>query len=791
MKKITKILGLVFLLIAFTGCTLMLDEPSSEEDKTENGDGFSAPKTEETEIGRITYQFAEGTLSVDDRYRPYLMRFRIDSAYNNAEIYIAKSIPAEMLPKRGSFLTSRMTDLFEAGLCHEVDVVQDEGNYYVVKAHMASIDDMFEELEMKTDYYVAQENQEGQDSQPQMIAANGGQLQSEPKLKIVGCYKPQVKGIKRSEEEGSDDRTESLLTYGFIVNADDVQWGDILVQWGDILKEKAGKAGEKVSSVMEKLFGEQKSKIKFFGEVDASLAGQASLMYRVRTEFNKKTKYSSERITLSVECFAGVNAQNIKGGIRVPILGTESTNVFDKKLNGFKDYLQTIDGDDFLISVKKPEKWFLVGGVVPCSIYFDFNIILDIFASAEFSSFTTLGLYKNFVISDTEVVVCDGQKKTIDHKLDNNAESVDDEYPLQNMELGAALYLNGEFGVTVADILKLYLYGTLTGKASLNHDFTSAYAIDTIYDKSNFLDEKEICAKYGEKSVANLSVTGDLGANLDLDFKFWGMTVESWKLFNNVDLYNKSARIFPSYEIEKVKLVPEASTPNYFVYDVTVSHTAGTETSRNVKLYLLDSKNQSFVTQEKETKLSNNLTTYRMQVDKTMYGSYERLRWVVVADIWKTGKIYGIPSPTYLYNYETSAKIKDLKQLNVKNGVLTNSSETYAFRFDLQGHLTVNDGIKICIYIEDENGKSLVSKVYDAGVLCGNFNKKYLMYFNGKRNKKYKVIVAALYADSSLEFSDRSIAMDYIYLLSCGGAETWDYNSVFDFNSVTDYEVLE
>ncbi len=783
MKKITKILGLVFLLLAFTGCTLMLDEPSSEEDKTENGDGFSAPKTEESEIGRITYQFAEGTLSVDDRYRPYLMRFSIDSAYNNAEIYIAKSIPAEMLPKRGNFLTSRMTDLFEAGLCHEVDVVQDEGNYYVVKAHMASLDDMFEELEMKTDFYVAQENQESQDSLPQMVAANGGQSQSEPKLKLVGCYKPQVKGLKRTEEEGSDDRSKSLFTYSFIINADDIEWGDIL-------KEKAGKAGKKVSSVMEKLFGEKKSKIKFFGEVDGSVAASWSLMHRVRTEFNKKTKYSSHRVTLSSDFFAGVNTKSINGGIRIPILGTKPTFAYDKEFKGYVGYQQGFDGEDFLIPLKRLDTWYFVG-VVPFSFYVDFNVILDIFASAEFSSFTTLGYYKSFPIYDTEVVVRDGQKKTINHKLDNTAESVGDEYSLQNLELGAALYLNGEFGGSIADILKLYVYGTLTGKAILNHDFTSIYAIDTIYDKSNFLDEEKICAKYGEKSVANLSVTGDLGINLDLDFKFWGMTVGSWKLFDNVDLYSKSAHVFSSYEIEKVKLVPEASTPNYFVYDVTVSHTPGTETSRNVKLYLLDSKNQSFVTKEKETKLSNNLTTYRMQVNKSMYGSYEKLRWVVVADIWRTGKIYGIPCPMYLYSYETTARIKNLKQLNVKNGTLTNKDETYAFRFDLQGHLTVNDGIKICIIIEDENGKSLVTKFYDAGVLCGNFNKKYLMYFNGKRNKKYKVIVGAVYADSSLDFDDRYLATDYINLVSCGGEETWDYNSVFDFNSGSDYEILE
>lgn len=784
MKKITKILGLVFLLLAFTGCTLMLDEPSSEEDKTENGDGFSAPKTEESEIGRITYQFAEGTLSVDDRYRPYLMRFSIDSAYNNAEIYIAKSIPAEMLPKRGNFLTSRMTDLFEAGLCHEVDVVQDEGNYYVVKAHMASLDDMFEELEMKTDFYVAQENQESQDSLPQMVAANGGQSQSEPKLKIVGCYKPQVKGLKRSEEEGSDEISDYLLTLGRIVNPNDIQWGDIL-------KEKAGKTGKKVRSVMENLFGQEGRKIKFFGEVDGSLAFQASLKYRVRTEFNKKTKYSSNRKTLSVDLFAGVNAQSINGGIRIPILGTKSMTAYDKKYcAAFSNYQRTIDDDDFLITVKKPEKWFLVGGILPVSVYFDFNVILDIFASAEFNSSTTLGWYKPILIYDTEVVVCDGQEKTIEHEL-NNAESVGDEYPLQKMELGVALYLNGQFGVTIADILKLYLYGTLTGKACLNHDFTSIYAIDTIYDKSNLLDEEKICAKYGEKSVANLSVTGDLGANLDLDLKYWGCTIGSFKVFDNEDIYNKSARIFSSYEIEKVKLVPEASTPNYFVYDVTVSHTPGTETSRNVKLYLLDSKNQSFVTKEKETKLSNNLTTYRMQVNKSMYGSYEKLRWVVVADIWRTGKIYGIPCPMYLYSYETTARIKNLKQLNVKNGTLTNKDETYAFRFDLQGHLTVNDGIKICIIIEDENGKSLVTKFYDAGVLCGNFNKKYLMFFNGKRNKKYKVIVGAVYVDSSLDDDDRNLATDYINLVSCGGEETWDYNSVFDFNSGSDYEILE
>ena len=147
-----------------------------------------------------------------------------------------------------------------------------------------------------------------------------------------------------------------------------------------------------------------------------------------------------------------MNTKSIKGGIRIPILGTKPTFAYDKEFKGYVGYQQGFDGEDFLIPLKRLDTWYFVG-VVPFSFYVDFNVILDIFASAEFSSFTTLGYYKSFPIYDTEVVVRDGQKKTINHKLDNTAESVGDEYSLQNLELGAALYLNGEFGGSIADIL--------------------------------------------------------------------------------------------------------------------------------------------------------------------------------------------------------------------------------------------------------------------------------------------------------------------------------------------------
>lgn len=74
MKTIKNILAIIGILIFASGCTLMLDEPPADgNDDTPNGDGFTAPRTEQTEFGDVTYQFQDGVRLINEKYVPYII----------------------------------------------------------------------------------------------------------------------------------------------------------------------------------------------------------------------------------------------------------------------------------------------------------------------------------------------------------------------------------------------------------------------------------------------------------------------------------------------------------------------------------------------------------------------------------------------------------------------------------------------------------------------------------------------------------------------------------------------
>ena len=64
-----KLLLLILTALTFASCTLYMDEPEDDkkgkDDNIENGDGFSAPRTDVTADGTTTYQFNPTTKVFD------------------------------------------------------------------------------------------------------------------------------------------------------------------------------------------------------------------------------------------------------------------------------------------------------------------------------------------------------------------------------------------------------------------------------------------------------------------------------------------------------------------------------------------------------------------------------------------------------------------------------------------------------------------------------------------------------------------------------------------------------
>lgn len=147
-----KIFLLILTALAFASCTLYMDEPEDDkkgkDDNIENGDGFSAPRTDVTADGTTTYQFNPTTKVFDETNSQYVL---------NAEdsvVWLSTSTPYEMIPQVGDGVFSRFSETFPNGMIGEaVSVTKENGMIKCVCAKTA-LDNVFKELEMKQSFSV-------------------------------------------------------------------------------------------------------------------------------------------------------------------------------------------------------------------------------------------------------------------------------------------------------------------------------------------------------------------------------------------------------------------------------------------------------------------------------------------------------------------------------------------------------------------------------------------------------------------------------------------------------------
>ena len=206
MKTIKNILAIIGILIFASGCTLMLDEPAADgNDDTPNGDGFTAPRTEQTELGSVTYQFQDGVRVIDEKYVPYIISCRNDSTLGHTEILFTKNIPSDLLPQRGDYIATTMSQLFQQTLCDEVDNIEETGGGYLLISHSVPLIKVFKELDFSIDARIAGDYEDSSEQ-----SRSGGNT---PKLKgfhLVPRHNPHSRG-----EDDSSEFSEPLFSLAF------------------------------------------------------------------------------------------------------------------------------------------------------------------------------------------------------------------------------------------------------------------------------------------------------------------------------------------------------------------------------------------------------------------------------------------------------------------------------------------------------------------------------------------------------------------------------------------------
>lgn len=206
MKTIKNILAIIGILIFASGCTLMLDEPSADgNDDTPNGDGFTAPRTEQTELGSVTYQFQDGVRVIDEKYVPYIISCRNDSTLGHSEILFTKNIPSDLLPQRGDYIATTMSQLFQQTLCDEVDNIEETGGGYLLISHPVPLIKVFKELDFSIDARIAGDYEDSSEQ-----SRSGGNT---PKLKGFRLV-PRHNSYSRGEEVDGES-SEALFSLAF------------------------------------------------------------------------------------------------------------------------------------------------------------------------------------------------------------------------------------------------------------------------------------------------------------------------------------------------------------------------------------------------------------------------------------------------------------------------------------------------------------------------------------------------------------------------------------------------
>lgn len=129
--------------LVFTGCP----ENPNNPDEPNIQEGFDTPKTENTERYEVTYQYKESVIVFDEITSDYIERIVADTI-----IYFSSQLPKKLVPKINDVLSSRIYPKVPYGLGNKVLSFEKEENSYKCITTPASLDDIFEELDITASF---------------------------------------------------------------------------------------------------------------------------------------------------------------------------------------------------------------------------------------------------------------------------------------------------------------------------------------------------------------------------------------------------------------------------------------------------------------------------------------------------------------------------------------------------------------------------------------------------------------------------------------------------------------
>ncbi len=753
------------ILLLFSGCNLYMDEGDNNLSDFENGDGFTAPKTVSDSITTVTYQFNEGTKMLSENYRPYIIRYRTDTLYDQTEIYLRKDIPATLLPASGNKLATDLFDIFDGGLIHQVDAVMEKDGQIVVKAHRVTVDDVFKTLNITSDFYVSMDttNVDNADNATRVRGRKeyGYKLKPVNKLEAERTKADdatQVEGrkkygYKRQAEGTETDDTYNEKDFDFTFFEEEFVYPSFSLEPKDIDKwEKLEKLSPKTQEVLKGVSNISKkldaSIVKPFGKFDGGAGAVAKMGLKMHFEFYKEKKYIDLHGWTYVSLDLGLFFKEVKGGICIGLVGNGK-----KKVNRSNPSVgsSTTEVSKYLVNIMTKDIP-IPAGPVKLDITSVTHIIIDLFASYRNDRENGLLYGKHYQRNITEFGFHDDPVNGR-YSYPRGKSSTNKGYDTED-EWSASFAAGVELHTYLDIIVKLYkaMQMKLTPEASLTFGYEKK--LNDKYNINNFIMDSgsQRSLDYGGDSNIYVQLGAGLTMSGVLKFGFWSVdlfsldilsTSKTWKwncypeFATNITFDEKnSTQETPVYDAE-VKVIKDyinkpREAPMLAIYSALLNNPEGPKTF--VKL----------VKSENETSIFDDKTTYRYHF--SLAGG-DRSIFYFAVPIYITGfgmtrqYLHGTPTPFFLKNLTLT--LSNFEQLKVRDSGMEHSNNVYAFKFNLSGVASSSskkDKVLINIY-DQEEGTLLAWREFSMGKLpVGRISQDYVFFFTGNRSHYYVTV---------------------------------------------------
>lgn len=743
----------IFLLYAFltllTGCTLSLDEfLDDEEGKEINGDGWSSPRTEIDSVSSITYQFNEGTMLIDERHDPYIMKCEMDSTHDEIDIYFHRSVPADLIPEIGTPVATTLFDKFEGNICHKVAYLEEVNGMYKVHISKAKPGEVFKKLKFDYDFYVET------DTIPDTTSATRGGCG----YKIIGRPRP-VRDYTRAfnfEESytfvkinfGLDTNNESLLNH--------LKFDKIKENTFDRITRKGCKP---------------------YGLIDGGLYAEGAISFRLKCNYDKDKDYVNLHGWFEADLGIGFVLKEVRGGIKIPIIGSDSIKVKTPSEFGKDAPVTEFKKADFLFKSPKVEI-ALPTGPVKMDGKATLDLVADFYASLKADKWQPLqaskkvkfGEFGFFKKGDEEYSYPIDKNKNVPAEMDTDDSDECDLSFVAGIQITSAFHV----GVEIYEILNIKCDTKVTFDAKYTSKLVSKYKLDRVnYDIYSWLPVD------ASNSDFSIDLSLELGFSGTVEFAIFSWTLFEYSALKVDGLIDKSWNIYPDFEIS---IIPDKektmNDPEHAYYNAVVKTTKASYLFDGNAPYLaIFTKKGKFLQMVKAKEFGQSLVKghkykYKFKVklydkDGAFVGS--NLQAVAIQKWHIASCLHSTPVPftldgTYIQAY-------DMVQFKYSDS--SSSLTDYAFGFGISARGSDKYdkyGVEITIYDkEDGFGNVLLKKSFSLANAGSKPDGYYLVKFKTKGySDKYIVKVEPFFYGAEEDANEYGVSQR-LELLPDGG----------------------